>query len=194
MIKKLIQCSLEYNGTPIFTMIAHNGQGYDHFHLFKDLAQFEKTTDYDLQYSKIRSEGVKTRYAEITVIYKGSRVMVLRLVDSFKFITCGLAKFPERFSIPWKKGDIISMPMSDYNTRDAVMLHYGWLMFSVNASLETNGIDPTSSFSTAGFSLKAYRHSFYDGTIMDLSSWDVKRRSSAMEDYWFNEILIRERG
>jgi hypothetical protein len=67
-------------------------------------------------------------------------------------------------------------------------------MFSVNASLETNGIDPAASFSTAGFSLKEYRHSFYDGTIMDLSSWDVKRRSSAMEDYWFNAILIRERG
>jgi hypothetical protein len=120
--------------------------------------------------------------------------MVLRLIDSFKFITCALAKFRERFNLPWKKGDITSTPMSDYNTMDAVILYYGWLMFSVNASLETNGIDPTSSFSTAGFSLKAYRHSFYDGSIMDLSSWDVKRRSLAMEDYWFNEILIRERG
>jgi hypothetical protein len=120
--------------------------------------------------------------------------MVLRPIDSFKFITCALAKFPERFNLPWKKGDFTSTPMSDYNTMDAVISYYGWLMFSVNASLETNGIDPTSSFSTAGFSLKAYRHSFYDGSIMDLSSWDVKRRSSAMEDYWFNEILIRERG
>jgi hypothetical protein len=63
MIEKLIQCSLNYNGTPTFTMIAHNGTGYDHFHVFKDLAQFEKTTDYEIQYSKIRSEGVKTRYA-----------------------------------------------------------------------------------------------------------------------------------
>ena len=120
--------------------------------------------------------------------------MILRLVDSFKFITCALARFPERFTLPWKKGDITSTPMSDYNTMGAVILYYRWLMFSVNASLEKNGIDPTASFSTAGFSLKAYRHSFYDVSIMDLSSWDVKRRSSAMEDYWFNEILIRERG
>ena len=55
MIKQLIQCSLEYNGVPTFTLIAHNGTGYDHFHLFKYLAQFEKTTDYEVQYSKIRS-------------------------------------------------------------------------------------------------------------------------------------------
>jgi len=125
MIEHFIQCSLNYSGTPTFTLIAHNGTRYDHFHLFKDLAQFKKTTDYEIQYSKIRSKGVKTRYAEITFIYKGSRVMVLRLVDSFKFITCALGMFPERFNLPWKKGDITSSPMSDYNPVDAVILYYG---------------------------------------------------------------------
>ena len=74
LIEQLIQCSLNYRGTPTFTLIAHNGTGYDHLHLFKDLAQFEKISNYQIQYSKIRSEGVKTRYAEITFIYKGSRL------------------------------------------------------------------------------------------------------------------------
>jgi hypothetical protein len=63
--------------------------------------------------------------------------MVLRLVDSLKFITCALAKFPEGFNLPWKKGDITSSLMAEYNSMDAVILYYGWLMFSVTASLET---------------------------------------------------------
>jgi len=56
----------------------------------------------------------------------------------------------------------------------------------MTGTIGTNGIDPTACFSTAGFSLKACRHSFYDESIMDLSSWAVRRRASAMKDYWFN--------
>jgi len=100
MIEQLIKCASNYKKIPTPTLIAHNGTEYDHFHLFKDLAQFEKTTDYEVKYNKIRNEGVKTRYAEITFIYNSSRVVVLRLVDSFKFITSALAKFPHRFNLP----------------------------------------------------------------------------------------------
>jgi len=66
-------------------------------------------------------------------------------------------------------------------------------MFSMTGSIGTNGLDRTAALSAAAFSLKAYRHSYCDGSKMDLYSWDVKRRASGMEDYWCNEILIRER-
>jgi hypothetical protein len=118
----------------------------------------------------------------------------LRLVDSFKFIGCALAKFPVHFKLTWRKGDIASTPMSEYNTMDAVILYYGWAKFSTTAYEETEGMDPSSLFLTAAFSSNAFRYSDYDELIMDLSSWHVKRRACAMDNYWFIEILIRELG
>ena len=60
-------------------------------------------------------------------------------------------------------------------------------MFLVTASIETNGINPTASFSTAGFSLKAYRHASYDGSIMD---W-ARGMSSAGHQQWRITVLMR---
>jgi hypothetical protein len=115
MIEQLIQCASNYDKTITFMLIAHNGTEYDHFHLFKDLAQFEKTTEYEIKYNKIRKEGIKTHYVEVTFIYNsqgwdtptpkatfsanGARIMVLRLIDSHKFITCTLVEFPHNVSV-----------------------------------------------------------------------------------------------
>ena len=137
MIQHLIQCALNYSKTPTFKLISHNGTGYDHFYLRKDLAQFERITDYEVRYNKIRAEGSKARYAEITISSPTARVMVSRLVDSFKFIGCASSKFPDRFKLSWRKGDITSTLMSEYNTMDAVILYYGWAKFSATAYEET---------------------------------------------------------
>jgi hypothetical protein len=79
---------------------------------------------------------------------RASRLVILRL---HSFIT--LLEL-------WKKGDIISTPMSEYNTMDDVIVYYGWLRILMTAIIETNGVDPTACFSPAGFSLKVYSHSF----------------------------------
>jgi len=155
MIEQLIHCAQAHSDVPTNTLIAQNGTGYYHFRLFKDLAQLEKTKDSDIDYNKIRKEGIKTRHLIITFIYNSYRIVVLRFIDSYKFMTCALAKFPERFNLPWKKGDITSAPMSEYNIMDDVILYYGWLRISMTATIDRNGIDPMASFSTMGFSLKA---------------------------------------
>ena len=76
MIEQLNQCASNYDKPPTFMLVAHNGTGHDDFHLFKDLAQFEQTTDYRIRYNKIRKEGIRNRYVEITFISYSSLIMV----------------------------------------------------------------------------------------------------------------------